>query len=62
MLHPEDIQRFRAMTPAERLRIALHLRAIGWRFLLRLSKEEAQRRLDCAREPWNPPRPSEGAR
>ena len=52
MLSEQDIERFRRMTPAERLRIGLDLTDLAWRFLLRLPPEEAQRRLDLAREPW----------
>lgn len=47
------------MKPEERLRIALDLIDLGWRFLLRLPVEEAERRLELAREPWNPPAPAE---
>ena len=56
MQRPEDLERWRAMRPEERLRIGLDLTDLAWRFLLRLSVEEAQRRLDLAREPWNPPK------
>ena len=55
MLHAEDIERFRRMTPAERLKIGLDLTELSWRFLVRLPPEEAQRRLDLGRVPWNPP-------
>lgn len=53
--HPEDLARWRAMTPEERLRIGLDLTDMAWRFLERLPAEEAQRRLDLSRQPWNPP-------
>jgi hypothetical protein len=60
MQHPEDIERWRRMTPAERLEIALHLRRIGWQFLRRLPAAEAQRRLDIALDKqWNLPRRSQ---
>jgi len=58
MLTKEDVERFRKMKPVERLRIGLDLTDLAWRFLLRLPPEEIQRRLDLAREPWNPPPPS----
>jgi hypothetical protein len=57
MLHEEDLERLRRLTPAERLRIGLDLTDLAWRFLLRLPPEEAQRRIDLGREPWNPPEP-----
>jgi hypothetical protein len=57
VLSSEDIERFRRMKPAERLRIGLDLTDLAWRFLLRLRPQEMQRRLDLARQPWNPPRP-----
>jgi len=55
MLHEEQIRALRAMTPAERLRIGIDLTDLAWRFLLTLPPEEAQRRLDLEREPWNSP-------
>jgi len=55
MLHEEQIQALRAMTPAERLRLGIDLTDLAWRFLATLPPEEAQRRLDLRREPWNPP-------
>lgn len=55
MQHAEDLARWRAMTPEERLRIGLDLTELAWRFLERLSPEEAQRRLDLSRQRWNPP-------
>lgn len=56
MLHDEDIERFRRMTPDERARIWADLTDLGWRFLMALPPEEAQRRLDLARQQrWNPP-------
>lgn len=60
MLRPEDVERLRELTPAERVLIGLDLTDLAWRFLATLSPEEEQRRLDLAREPWNPPPPSEG--
>jgi len=63
MLHAEDIERFRKMTPDERAAIGVDLTDLGWHFLMRLPAEEAQRRLDLARRvPWNPPRPREAGR
>lgn len=50
--HPEDLERWRAMSPADRLRIGLELMDMAWLFLQHLPPEEAQRRLDLAREPW----------
>jgi hypothetical protein len=55
MLHSESLDSYRRMTPAERLRIGLDLMDFGWGFLLALPPEERQRRLDLARQPWNPP-------
>jgi hypothetical protein len=51
----EEIERFRAMTPAQRLSIALELTDQAWRELMKLPPEEAQRILDAEREPWNLP-------
>lgn len=62
MLSKDDIERFRRMEPAERLKIGLDLTDLAWRFLLRLPPEEIQRRLDLAREPWNPPPSPERSR
>jgi hypothetical protein len=62
MQHLEDLQRWRAMSPAERARIGVDLTDLAWRFLLRLSAEESQRRLDLAREPWNTPDAGESDR
>ena len=53
----EDLERWRRMSPAERLAIALDLMDLGWLYLLRLSPEERERRLELSREPWNPPHP-----
>lgn len=55
---PEEIERFRAMTPAQRLKIGLELTDQKWRELSKLSPAEEQRILDAEREPWNPPEPS----
>ena len=55
VLNVEDIDRFRKMTPAQRLMVGLDLPDLAWRFLLRHPAEEIQKRLDLAREPWNPP-------
>jgi hypothetical protein len=56
VLHPEDIERFRNMTPAERIELGFQLADMGWRFLRTLPPEEEQRRLTIARgRPWNPP-------
>ena len=52
---PEEIERFRAMTLAQRLRISLELTRKAWDELAKLPPEEAQRILDAEREPWNPP-------
>ena len=60
VLHPENIERLRRMTPDERARIGLGLTDLAWRFLMTLPPEERQRRLDSTRERWNPPqRPRE---
>jgi hypothetical protein len=56
VLHAEDIERFRRMTPEERIRLGLDLANLGWLFLERLSPEERQRRIDLMkRQPWRPP-------
>lgn len=56
MLHKEDLERFRQMTPDQRARIWADLTDLGWRFLRALPPAEAQRRLDLARrQRWNPP-------
>jgi hypothetical protein len=56
MLHPKDIERFRRMSPEERVRIGLDLADLGWQFLLTLTPEERQRRMDLVKaRPWNPP-------
>jgi hypothetical protein len=47
------------MAPADRLRIALDLTDLAWRFLMRLPPEERERRLALSREPWNPPHSEE---
>jgi hypothetical protein len=60
--HPQDLERWRKMSPAERLRIALDLTDLAWQFLLRLPAEERERRLAIAREPWNPPPSTEPPR
>ena len=57
MLRPEDIERLRKLTPSERARMGLEATSLAWRFLRTLTPEERQRRLDRAREPWNPPKP-----
>lgn len=55
VLHVGFLSRLKAMTPAERIRLALGLTDAAWRFLDRLRPEEAQRRLDLVRlEPWDP--------
>lgn len=56
MLHAEDIERFKAMTPEERVRLGLDLANFGWLFLENLTPAERQRRLDTIkRKPWRPP-------
>jgi hypothetical protein len=55
MLRPEDIERLRKLTPSDRARMGVEAARLAWRFLARLTPEERQRRLDRAREPWNPP-------
>ncbi len=55
VLHPEDLERLRRMSPEDRLRIGLDLTDLAWRFLMLLPREEAQRRLELAREAWDPP-------
>jgi hypothetical protein len=56
MLGEEDIERLRKLTPGDRARMGIEATQLAWRFLLRLTPAERQRRLDRAREPWNPPR------
>jgi len=59
MRHPEYVERLKAMTPAERIKIGLDLTDLAWRFLNSLPAEEEQRRLDLMRrEPWDPPTPA----
>lgn len=55
MLREEDIERLRKLTPSDRARMGLDATRLAWRFLRNLTPEERQRRLDRAREPWNPP-------
>lgn len=55
MLRPEDLERLRKLTPSERARMGIEATRLAWRFLRALTPEERQRRLDRAREPWNPP-------
>jgi hypothetical protein len=56
VIHSEDLERFRKMTPEERVRLGQDLANLGWEFLLRLPPEERQRRMDLVkRQPWNPP-------
>jgi hypothetical protein len=49
------LERFRQMTPAERLALGMALLEMAWGFLMHLPPEERQRRLRLARPPWNPP-------
>jgi hypothetical protein len=56
MLREEDIERLRKLSPSDRARMGLDATALAWRVLLTLTPEERQRRLDRAREPWNPPK------
>lgn len=58
MLRPEDLERLRKLTPSERARMGIEATRLAWRFLRTLTPEERQRRLDRAREPWNPPAPA----
>jgi hypothetical protein len=55
MLSEEDIERLRRLSPSDRVRMGLDATRLAWRFLRNLTPEECQRRLDRAREPWNPP-------
>jgi hypothetical protein len=57
VLRDEDIQRLRQLSPGDRARMGLEATQLAWRFLRNLTPEERQRRLDRAREPWNPPDP-----
>lgn len=58
MLREEDIEELRKLTPGDRARMGIEATRLAWRFLVRLTPEERQRRLDRAREPWDPPRPA----
>lgn len=57
MLSEEDIERLRKLTPSDRARMGIDTTCLAWRFLRNLTPEEQQRRLDRAREPWDPPVP-----
>ncbi len=57
MIREEDIEHLRKLRPGDRARMGIEATQLAWRFLLRLPPEERQRRLDRAREPWNPPKP-----
>jgi len=60
VIGPKELERIRRMTPGERIEMGLQLLQQAWDFLARLPKEEAQRRLDLAKKPWNlPPAPME---
>jgi hypothetical protein len=50
MLDEQRLERYRRMTPEERLREVEELMTFAWRSLLELSDEERQRRLDLVRE------------
>jgi hypothetical protein len=56
MLRDEDIERLRRLTPGDRARMGIEATQLAWRFLLQATPADRQRRLDRAREPWNPPR------
>jgi len=60
MLGEEDIEHLRKLSPSDRARMGLEATALAWRVLLTLTPEERQRRLDRAREPWNPPSTRKG--
>lgn len=55
MIGPEELEKIRAMTPGQRLQLGLQLMNLAWEMMRHLPKEEIQRRLDLAKEPWNPP-------
>jgi hypothetical protein len=57
MLNNDDIERLRKLTPSDRARMGIEATRLAWRFLRVLTPEERQRRLDRAREAWNPPLP-----
>jgi hypothetical protein len=50
MLGPEQIERYRRMSPAERLKETEELMTLAWRMLLELPAEERERRLRIIRE------------
>jgi hypothetical protein len=55
MLHAEYPESLKRMTPEQRFEIADDLTRLAWDCLMLLPPEERQRRLDLARQPWNPP-------
>jgi hypothetical protein len=56
VIRDQDIEALRKLTPGQRVVMGIEATRAAWRFLLRLPPAERQRRLDLAREPWNPPR------
>ncbi len=62
MLRDEDIEALRRLTPGQRILMGIDATRTAWRFLMTLPPAERQRRLDLAREPWNPPKPVEKPR
>ena len=56
MIRDEDIEALRKLTPGQRAVMGIEATRVAWRFLMQLPPAERQRRLDLAREPWNPPR------
>lgn len=59
VIRDKDIEALRKLTPGQRAVMGIEATRTAWRFLLQLPAAERQRRLDLAREPWNPPRPPE---
>jgi len=57
VIRDQDIEALRKLTPGQRAVMGIEATRVAWRFLLQLPPAERQRRLDLAREPWNPPRP-----
>jgi len=57
VISDKDIEALRKLTPGQRAVMGIEATRTAWRFLLTLTPEERQRRLDLAREPWRwPPR------
>jgi len=49
MLHAEDLERFRRMTPEARLKSFFYLCDMAWSFLERLPPDERRRRIELSR-------------